>query len=138
MISAVTSVVGMNWLMIEFRPNVASTAEKARSTGMPAATAAPNANSRMTSVSGSETFLAWFRSPSILLERTWSADACPNSAMCISGCAFWSPATAFMTGWIRSLAVSDIARDVELHERRSAVLGHLAGVARRPAGCGRW
>ena len=106
MISAVTSVVGMNWLMTEFSPKVASTAEKARSTGMPAATAAPNANSRMISVRGSETFRAWFRSPSILFDRTWSADAWPNSAMCISGCAFWSPATAVMTGWIRSLAVS--------------------------------
>ena len=106
MISAVTSVVGNRWLIIEFRPNVASTAENARSTGMPAATAAPNAKSRMMSVSGSDTFRAWFRSPSILFERTWSADACPNSAMCISGCAFWRSAAAFMTGWMRFLAVS--------------------------------
>ena len=52
----------MTWLTTAPRPTVASTAESASSTGMPAATNAPNASRRMTNVTGTEVSSARCRS----------------------------------------------------------------------------
>ena len=98
MTSCATSTVGIRWLAIEFRPNVASTAENASSTGTPAATRAPNAISRMTSVSGSDRLRAFAKSWLILSFRTWVADASPNSRMRRSGLADPSDAIPSITG----------------------------------------
>ena len=106
MTSWATSTVGITWLTIEFRPNVASTAENASSTGIPAATSAPNAINRMIMVSGRETLRAFAKSALILSLRTCVADASPNSRMERSGLAARSDATPSITGWMRSGAVS--------------------------------
>ena len=58
----VCSSVGTRWLTRLFRPVAASTAEKARSTGSPAATSAPNATIRMAIVSGTDVISARFMS----------------------------------------------------------------------------
>ena len=56
------SDIGTTWLTIETRPRVPSTALSPSSNGIPAATTAPNAISRMSSVSGTEYRPAVFRS----------------------------------------------------------------------------
>jgi hypothetical protein len=54
----VASAEWTTWLTNALRPVAASTAENASSTGSPAATRAPNATSRIASVSGSEVYSA--------------------------------------------------------------------------------
>ena len=54
----VLSSIGKMWLGIATRPIVAITAEIASSTGTPAATSAPNAITRMISVTGSDSVSA--------------------------------------------------------------------------------
>ena len=62
----VASPAANRWLASDERPIVASTPEKASSTGRPAATSAPNANSRMTSVTGTdENSARWKSFPSV-------------------------------------------------------------------------
>ena len=51
---SVCSSVGTMWLASLFSPVAARTAEKASSTGRPAATSAPNATTRIATVSGNE------------------------------------------------------------------------------------
>ena len=55
---------GRNWLGIATSPNVANTAVRASSSGMPAASNAPNAITRITSVIGSDRSPAFERSSS--------------------------------------------------------------------------
>ena len=55
-------VAATTWLATAERPIVASTPENARRTGSPAATSAPNATSRMISVTGTEEYSARWKS----------------------------------------------------------------------------
>ena len=65
-ISRITELVALEacarWLTSAETPTDPSTAERASSTGRPAATKAPNANSRIRNVSGTESFSAWEKS----------------------------------------------------------------------------
>ena len=69
------------------RPIVASTPEKASSTGRPAATSAPNATSRMISVTGSDEYSARWKSLLSVSLSSWFALAKPNSATVKPSCA---------------------------------------------------
>ena len=62
MTSLIDSSTGASWLSGPTRPIVATTAVIASSSGIPAATSAPNATSRMRSVIGSEVVPAFLRS----------------------------------------------------------------------------
>ena len=59
---APASAIGSRWLGSAISPNVAKTAVSASSSGMPAATSAPKASTRMISVIGSESSPAFARS----------------------------------------------------------------------------
>ena len=69
-------------------PIVASTPEKARSTGIPAATSAPNTTIRIASVTGSEENSARWKSLLIVLFSSCVALAMPNSATVNAGFRF--------------------------------------------------
>ena len=62
MIADTDSDIGSTWLMSATMPSVARTAVRASRSGMPAATSAPKATTRMISVSGTENSPAFFRS----------------------------------------------------------------------------
>ena len=62
MIADTESDIGSTWLMSATMPSVASTAVRASRSGMPAATSAPKATTRMISVRGTENSPALFRS----------------------------------------------------------------------------
>ena len=68
----------MNWLGTATSPKVANTAVSARSNGMPAATSAPNATTRIASVTGSENNPAFSRSSANAVSIPFSALASPN------------------------------------------------------------
>ena len=74
------SPAATTWLASADRPIVASTPEKASSTGSPAATSAPNAISRMISVTGSDEYSARWKSLFSVSFSSWVALAKPNSA----------------------------------------------------------
>ena len=82
------------------------TAVAPSSSGSPAATSAPNAISRITSVIGSERNSAFWKSSSNASPISFSADASPNSPITTSGCCFCSAATAASGASTASLAVS--------------------------------
>ena len=63
MIAETESSIGSTRLTAATMPKVPATALRASSKGMPAATSAPKATTRMTSVSGTENRPALFRSP---------------------------------------------------------------------------
>ena len=60
-------------------PSAAITADRPSSSGTPAATSAPNANTRMISVIGSESVSAFLKSSSNAFESALFALAAPNS-----------------------------------------------------------
>ena len=100
------SSIGKIWLGIETSPIVASTAEMASSTGTPAATIAPNATTRIRSVTGRDMVSALWRSLWIFLS-SWAPEvASPNSSTRRLGLSCWPLLTAATTGAIRSEAVS--------------------------------
>ena len=72
-IAGASKATGIRWLGSAIRPNVARTAVRASSSGMPAATSAPNASTRMSSVIGSE-----------------SAPALPRSLLYAVSTPFWA------------------------------------------------
>ena len=72
------SSTGTIWLMGPMRPNVATTALTASSSGMPAASSVPNVTSRMTSVSGSESVPALARSAWKIFWKSSSELPSPN------------------------------------------------------------
>ena len=69
------------------------TAVAPSSSGRPAATSAPNATSRISSVIGSERISAFWKSSSNASPISFSADASPNWPSVTLGCSFWSAAT---------------------------------------------
>ena len=81
---------------------MAATAVMASSSGMPAATSAPNAMTRITRVIGSEVTSAFLKSSSKALEIALSALASPNCSTRSSGWRLSTAATASSTGSTRS------------------------------------
>ena len=73
---------------------------------MPAATSAPKASTRITSVIGSEVTSAFLKSSSNFFEIALSALASPNCSMRSSGFARWAAAVAASVASTRSLASS--------------------------------
>ena len=88
-------------------PIVAITAVTPSSSGRPAATSAPNASSRITSVIGSEIVSAFLRSSSNIFETALPVLASPNCSMRSSGCAFCAAAVAARIGSTLSSAFSE-------------------------------
>ena len=84
------------------------TAVSARSSGRPAATSAPNATSRMSSVIGSDSVSARLKSSSKAFDSALSADAPPNCSMRSSGCARCAAAVAASDGSTRSATCSSL------------------------------
>ena len=93
--------------MAAVRPPVAMTAVTPSSSGRPAATSAPNASSRITIVSGSESVSAFLRSSSNIFETALPVLASPNCSMFSSGCAFCAAAVAARIGSTLSSAFSE-------------------------------
>src|SRR5438270_82928 len=93
------------WLTRFETPTDASTAEKASSTGTPAATNAPKASNRMRNVIGSDIFSAREKSFPMVALSAWFALAPPSSSTTKPGCACWTAATASSTGCTRLSAV---------------------------------
>ena len=93
------------WLITPIRPIVPSTAVRPSSKGTPAATRAPKAIKRISSVIGSEVISAVLKS--LLIELlTWLSElASPNSPMVNCGCAACAASTARRVALARSLAV---------------------------------
>ena len=85
---------------------MAITAVRPSSSGTPAATSAPNATTRISSVIGSERNSAFLKSSSNALLMASSALASPNWPTKTSGFAFWAAALAASTGSTRSGSVS--------------------------------
>ena len=79
MIELIISSIGMIWLGSAMSPSVAITALNPSSSGMPAATRAPNATTRISSVIGSESFSAFLKSSENDFDSALSALAPPNS-----------------------------------------------------------
>ena len=103
------SSTGQAWLGIASRPIVAITADSASRSGIPAATSAPKAITRMTIVTGSESRPA--RSRSLLnFSSTCFSALTPNSSIERAGCAAAAPSTAAITGSILSTALSESPR----------------------------
>ena len=73
------SSIGTIWLGSATRPSVAITALNPSSSGMPAATRAPKATTRMISVIGSESFSAFLKSSAKDFDSALFALAPPNS-----------------------------------------------------------
>ena len=117
--------MGKTWLIGPIRPSVPITAVTASSSGMPAATSAPKATTRISSVIGSERTSARLKSLSSALLSALSALASPNCSIRSFGCArwaWWSPRACVDAG----LGQVVVAGDGERDDRRAAVLGELA------------
>ena len=92
------------WLIRATMPIVPATAVSASSSGMLAATSAPNVISRMISVIGSEVISARWKSLLMTSEICFSALASPNCSMLKSRCAAWAARVAASVASTRSLA----------------------------------
>ena len=79
------SCSGISWLAGASRPVVATNEEIPRNSGTPAATAAPNAISRMISVPTSETCISLASSARPCGPVAFASDAAPCSATSSSG-----------------------------------------------------
>ena len=90
--SKVELVTGSQWLTIVSTPMAAVSAVSASSTGMPAATSAPNTISSRISVIGTEVASALPKFSELLI--AWLMLASPDSATRRSGCLAWMAATA--------------------------------------------
>src|SRR5215213_8514215 len=98
--------VGTTWLASWFRPIAASTAEKASSTGRPAATNAPKATIRIAIVSGSAVSSTRLMSLANRASTSCSEEACPNSSTIRLSCLVCTRSTAARIGAIFSFAFS--------------------------------
>ena len=132
------SCSGISWLTGPSRPVVATNAVMPRNSGTPAATAAPNAISRMISVPPIETCDSLASSARPCGPRAFACDASPCSSTSSSGCAFCTAATAASgaSATVSSFARSGVGlgRQRERHQHGAAVLGDgvraLLGVER--------
>ena len=85
---------GVSWLTGPSRPVVATNADTPSTSGTPAATAAPNASSRISSVPPSENCMDFASSARCCAPSAFWADASPYSSTRSSGWARWTAATA--------------------------------------------
>ncbi len=85
MTDEIASSTGKIWLTGASRPSVIATAERPSASGRPAATSAPKATTRITSVTGSERNSALRKSSSKAFDSALSALASPNSSTRSSG-----------------------------------------------------
>ena len=99
MIELIDSSIGMKWLGMATSPSVAMTADRPSSSGTPAATIVPKARTRISSVIGSESVSAVWRSFSKAPMSSFSELAEPNCATEKSGLSF---CTAFVTASVAS------------------------------------
>ena len=90
--SKVVLLTGSQWLTIVSTPMAAVSAVSASSTGMPAATSAPNTSSSRISVIGTEVASALLKFSELLIACPMLAS--PVSATRRSGCLACTPATA--------------------------------------------
>ena len=127
----VASPAATTWLASADRPSVASTPEKASSTGSPAATSAPNANSRITSVTGSDEYSARWKSLFSVSLSSWFALAKPNSATVKRVVAVLHAGDGVEHRLHPLVGRLLVALHLELDEHRVAVVGDLARVAGR-------
>src|SRR5829696_7292678 len=102
------------------------------STGTPAATSAPNAMSRISSVTGRARTSARWKSFSTVWSSSYSALAWPNSPMKNPG---WSPSVADVGGGRAERGVGDVER-ARLDEDRLAGRRGEAGVGQDVLGRG--
>ena len=124
----IDSSTRMTWLKSAVSPSAAATAVMPSSSGMPAATSAPKATTRISSVTGSEVISARWKSFWMRFMIALLALASPNSPTNSSGGLAARrpsrPARARRDPWrVR------IAGDLEGQQRRGPVLGALALVA---------
>ena len=120
---------GMTWLTSAVTPSAPATAVMPSSRGIPAATTAPKASSRISSVTGSDVTSARWKSFPIRSPIARLALASPNSPMKSSEWARWTAAVAASAGYDAILGSGRIAGDLERQQRRGSVLGAHALVA---------
>ena len=97
---------------------------------MPAATSAPKASTRITSVTGTDVISARWKSVARRSLMALVALASPTWPISRSGCARCTAAVAASAGVDAVLRGVGIARDLERHQRGAAVGRELAGVVR--------
>ena len=102
----IDSSTGVAWLSSETRPIVPKTADRASSSGSPAATSEPNATIRISSVIGSDSVSAFLKSFSKTSPSALPALASPNCSMRRSGLAACAAATAASGASTRSSVTS--------------------------------
>ena len=118
---------GSQWLTIVSTPMAAVSAVTASSTGMPAATSAPNTISSRISVIGTEVASALLKFSELSIACPMLAS--PDSAMRRSGCFACTPATACCEGGRCLVDAADVAWHAERDQRAAPVLGHQRLVA---------
>ena len=102
----IASSTGDSWLNSETRPIVPNTADRASSSGRPAATSEPKATMRISSVTGSDSVSAFLKSSSKTSPSALPALASPNCSMRRSGFARCAAATAASGASTRSSVTS--------------------------------
>ena len=138
------SETGIRWLSGDSRPSAASTAVMPSSSGMPAATTAPKATSRIASVIGSDVNSARWKSEVMASQIALFALASPNCSTRTDGWARWAPAVAAIAAltFSRDCSSSPSTRKVTSAERPSrdtvpptpgATRSRTCGVARSRA-----
>ena len=100
------SCAGTRWEVRADSPIADATADRARSTGTPAAISAPKATSRITSVTGRlNTSARWKSLPTVAASPLWM-DASPTSSMRSAGWSCCTAAVVSSSGCTRSADVS--------------------------------
>ena len=129
----IASSTGTIWLGSASRPMDAATAVRPSSSGRPAATSAPKATTRMTSVTGSDSTSARWKSSSKRSEMPLSTVASPKASMRTAGFCLADGGDGGLD--LRDLRVGRgavvVLGQLVADERGSPVLGDLALVALR-------
>ena len=110
---------GNAWLIGPSRPKAAATAVRASSTGTSAATTAPNANSRTSRVTGTESSSARRRSPLTTRSRAMLAEMSPVSSIVTFGCAAPAASTEARNSSIESEIVTKPVTSAECRSRET-------------------
>ncbi len=114
----VLSPVGMIWLESVVRPNAANTEVRPSSTGMPAASRAPNATIRMISVIGMDSISAFWKSEASLSSNALPDVASPKPSISRDGCAATTALVAASIG--ATLSVASFGSPLTVNGRRAA------------------
>ena len=112
--SEVLAPTGSHWPTTDSSETAAMTAVTASSTGMPAATSAPNTTSSRISVTGMEVASALRKSLPTALLTAAEMLASPVSATTRSGCSACTAATACCAGWTADVASSGLPGTVKV------------------------